>query len=492
MITANGVTSGPFTFVLGLSTSGGNIPAPLNIQTLQGVPNALLFTGSDIFAKANAAYASTCSTTAPCTVYIPAGRYNASTKLTIPGNTLQGHALILDQGAVIHYTGSDYAVEAGPACYNCTISGGYITGTSAAKGGIKIDQPTQGITIEHVSITGFSSGDGILNAGVNQVMLFNNIVQTNLIGVHLIGQPGFAPNATHIIGNNISFNTRWGIVVGDVTNGFTGGGSSTAIFNTYIAANTLEQNGNISFNVPSPDCSGVSGCGAAIDGFTVGTQFIANYLESNPHGIVLGGLPFTDAGYMTRYGVSGAGNGTSQGAVVTGNFFNIPGVDDVFSNFSLSASIHDNSDGQGSSACGVNVNVGTSIQVGVNFFQTSKPYCIGGVGGALPAGSNIVPLGQINATQSVGVQITNPITNGNPMVWTTDTGNNFLDHLGNWTMTGTASSLGYRLSNTSVTWASGAGNPTGACQAGSIYSNSVGTAGSTFWVCVNSAWVDDK
>lgn len=42
------------------------------------------------------------------------------------------------------------------------------------------------------------------------------------------------------------------------------------------------------------------------------------------------------------------------------------------------------------------------------------------------------------------------------------------------------------------TWSAGSGAPAGACKNGSLYSNTSGAAGSTFYVCVSGAWKDVK
>ncbi|HEY3620749.1 MAG TPA: hypothetical protein VGK96_28430 [Candidatus Sulfotelmatobacter sp.] len=43
-----------------------------------------------------------------------------------------------------------------------------------------------------------------------------------------------------------------------------------------------------------------------------------------------------------------------------------------------------------------------------------------------------------------------------------------------------------------VFWTTGASAPTGSCANGSLFSNTAGTTGSTFYVCVAGAWVNDK
>lgn len=43
-----------------------------------------------------------------------------------------------------------------------------------------------------------------------------------------------------------------------------------------------------------------------------------------------------------------------------------------------------------------------------------------------------------------------------------------------------------------VSWKTGTSDPSGTCQTGSLFSNTVGDSGHVFWVCVASAWVDIK
>lgn len=54
------------------------------------------------------------------------------------------------------------------------------------------------------------------------------------------------------------------------------------------------------------------------------------------------------------------------------------------------------------------------------------------------------------------------------------------------------SSVSISPDNGATTWNTGGITPTGSCTNGSLYSNTAGTTGSTFYVCVASAWVDVK
>lgn len=328
-----------------------------------GVYNPTVAAGADIGAKINTVLSANCSASVPCTIKIPDGIYTDSTTVTLPSSTFTGTEIIMSNGAQINYTGSGYFIVTPGGCYNCKISGGIITGTAAGKGGIAISLGTQQVTVEHTTVQGFSTGDGILVAGANTVTLLDDTLQNNKVGLHLIGAPGFAANAVRAISNRIILNTRWGIVNGDISN-YPGLGVSSAAFNNTFIGNDLEGNGNAApgYTSPSADCTTPSGCGAILDTLAVDTVMIGNYFENSPTYIILGALNFLDSNYSRLYNVTGANNGTSVGAYIHGNFFNGSGSQDVVLQFSIGADIEGNSDGtvKATGVCSTNTLNGSS------------------------------------------------------------------------------------------------------------------------------------
>jgi hypothetical protein len=284
-------------------------------QNINGVLNAGAFSGADIGAKVNAAYA-TCPLA--CEVDIPRGTYTYSTDIVMPnsGST----TLRMAPGAILNYAGTGYAIRTsqGPnwqtGSYQgfYSIYGGMIFGTSSGKAGILLNAATSGIHITGVAVTGFTAGDGILDVGSNSVKIESSKVVQNLVGIHLMASPGFASNNVLVERTGIALNS-WGVVNGDVSQWtspwvFTGTtGVSSPNYNNTFYMDTFEGNT----------------AGAVMDGLTVGSQYLNDYVEANPRGFVLGMItsPITNAQYTALYGVSSMNGGTSRDASVVGTFF---------------------------------------------------------------------------------------------------------------------------------------------------------------------------
>ena len=171
--------------------AGGNANVTGNVTAagVNGALNAAKFSGSDIGAKANAAFAS-CSWA--CPVIIPAGTYSSvTTSISIPLN-VTGDAALYIQGAV-NYTGSGcfvdtYEVSGSPVASNLTIKfeGGQIIGTSSGKCGIHL-LPTNGISIFNPMVRNFSTGDGIADEGSILVSIFGGQLLGNYYDLHMYG-----------------------------------------------------------------------------------------------------------------------------------------------------------------------------------------------------------------------------------------------------------------------------------------------------------------
>lgn len=280
----------------------GAIIAP----SVQGVMNAntlVTNTGLDSdLGKAISDYFAACSHS--CTVYIPSGIYNYATTITIPSATSGSFRLIGEKGASLHYTGSSDAILATylpTGLSNLQISGFQLSGTSAGQSGIHL-QPSNGITVDEMQISGFSSGSGIFVEGLNGSSLQNNFILNNQYGILLeptscsgstcnptgSGGSSWSPNAIHIHDNFIENNSQWGIFIpAPAPNGIA--------LNNIISSNVLESNGGSTYG----DIYIERGQGTVIED---------NYFEASPRHIVLGYL--------------GGGIGyESTGDHITGNYF---------------------------------------------------------------------------------------------------------------------------------------------------------------------------
>lgn len=282
-------------------------PTTATFNSANGSINAALFAGSDIGAKVNNAYAS-CSDAAPCHVFIPAGVYSYSTPILLPFLN-QGIQLTCDRNAALTFTGALDAIKTHVAVNGgnnggTLIDGGcVIAGTSAANSGLHISA-SAGVTVKDLTISGFTSGDGVWVDGANAVHISGMTFTGNKTNIHetgnmcngsnqcqwnrnssgawvftsLSGATGFAPNAIHVTDSRINNGSQWGAVVEDII-----GGSVSAGFNNSFDHNTFEGNG-----------TGGTG-GAILLGFSTETNIDNNYFEGNDNGIVEGCVPGSPA-----------------------------------------------------------------------------------------------------------------------------------------------------------------------------------------------------
>lgn len=283
-------------------------------QNTNGVRNAKRFPGADIGAQINAAFAS--CPQQRCTVFVPAGNYSYSTGIVLP--PVPSPTLKMDQQAYLHYTGNGRALSTSKQTGRVFIRGGHIVGNPSAKVGILMLQEAQGIYVDGTDLTQFTNGDGVLDIGANVVKLTNMQLRDNLIGVHLIGAPGFASNNVTVSGCAIHDNTRWGIIDGDITQYpanwmGTGGGPGVAspLLGNEFINNDLESNGR--------DPSGAYG--AVLEALTYKSVYTGNYFEGSPHQVVLGETPHNDPVYEALYGLKGPEGGTPVSTTVRDNYF---------------------------------------------------------------------------------------------------------------------------------------------------------------------------
>jgi hypothetical protein len=348
-------------------------------SSTNNVLNASLFAGSDIGAQVNAAFAS--CTNVACQVMIPSGSYSYSTTIALPKNPLT--TLEFEAGAVLSYTGTSYAMTAivpapdwQPGAYQGNykiIGAGHIIGNPNAKAGLFL-YGTNGLVVRDLAIDSFTNGDGVLNAGINSFTLEGMKITFNLVGVHIMASPGAASNNGLIARNVIASNT-WGVIDGDMSNGFPAnwlglglgpGGVSSPNFGNVYLSNDLEANT----------------AGAIITGLTTADQFIGNYFESSPRGIVIGGgSVLTAAQYTALYNKQPNG-GSSQGTSVTGNYFTSSST--IHSLVELRAAgapviDRNGTDGSGTT-CFVDIYiVGSGLYIGLNYGAgVTNQVCQGG------------------------------------------------------------------------------------------------------------------
>jgi copper-binding protein NosD len=171
-------------------------------------PNSIA--GADIGAKINAAIAA--MPAGGGTVRIPAGSYTFTTTINL---TRPGQHLTCDAGAVLHYTGRGDAILADPARgagleLDIDGEGGcHLIGTAAGQNGIHL-LPGNTFIIRGMRITGFAHGNGIELSGANNVQIVRNALSGNQHGIDMVTIPHFAPNAVHVMNNEISQN-QWGV-----------------------------------------------------------------------------------------------------------------------------------------------------------------------------------------------------------------------------------------------------------------------------------------
>lgn len=290
--------------------TAGEVNTVLNPNQCSSVTPPSWCAGSDIGAWVNAALQS-CSD--QCTVYVPAGSYSYSTTILLPLNIFSSYTLLLDQGAVLTYTGSGDAIQApvndSPNVSNWRVHGGQLIGNAAAASGVHV-LPTNSASITGMLITGFSNGPGIWLEGTNGVTIFNNVVQGNQVGVKIsptfcngaicgtgvTGSP-YSPNQIAVLSNRLTNNSQWGFLSSDpVTTGLSGA------LNVVVSSNDLEING-----------TGGSQYGALSVGRSHGLVVSGNYFEGSPQEIVLG-IPGGNDGNQFRFFAS-------QGPQIINNFF---------------------------------------------------------------------------------------------------------------------------------------------------------------------------
>lgn len=189
---------------------------------INGGRNAAQFS-ADIGNGINLAWAD-CSNL--CTVYVPetaGGSYSYSTTINYP-MTFQGQAeLVCALGTVLNYTGTGdgfIANGTGQAYANVHVEGCTFSGTSAGSSGIHNKAYNKG-KFDHVSVYGYTNGDGILNEGANTIDFVGSQSHGNKNGQRNVGvviaNVCYAPNAIHWFGGQIGLNnsgsgsnTNWG------------------------------------------------------------------------------------------------------------------------------------------------------------------------------------------------------------------------------------------------------------------------------------------
>jgi hypothetical protein len=207
----------------------------------------------------------------------------------------------------------------------------------------------QGYVLDGWQISGFTSGDGIWIDGANSVTIIRSSATGNLNGLHITGnqcnganvcmwdRPSapatwvnsgiggvspFAANAVKVYMSRLSGNTNWGVLENDVV-----GGSISKAFGNSFVGNVFELNG----------------AGAAMSGFTRGSNYQNNYLEGNAQGIVLGCVSGTPSTVVPQTGYTAQFCGTADKAVVKGNFLNdVSSASETLQNQANSTTIAEN------------------------------------------------------------------------------------------------------------------------------------------------------
>lgn len=333
--------NGPVTGLLTLSA--GAVTKKLN-----NIRFADQFSGSDIGAKINAAFADGAN---QCTVYVPAGNYSFSTTISFPVVANGTAQLILDSGAVLIYTGSGYAISlagTGQGFVNALIEGGRLIGSSAGLGGIHVARFNRG-AIWDISIENFSTGDGIHNLGANTIGLFNVQLVSNLNGIHNVGDgAGFAPNAVKAFGCHFWGNTGWGLYE---DNSGAGGGTGGTIGNQYIGC-TFEFNG--------------ANANASISGHA--------FLNSGA-GHVIENCYFEYSGSSTVLSSIKVGDGSVKpiACVIRHNTFVSKGTTNTILAYSNSLRVEDNYEGTANTNFFNQVSGATSTALGFNNVSSTNP-----------------------------------------------------------------------------------------------------------------------
>lgn len=162
----------------------------------------------------------------------PAGTYAYGTTIAFPVVSHGRYEMEIQGGAQLAYSGPGYAIDAagrGEAYANVRIfGGGRVTGTPAARGGIRLRAFNRG-RLDGLDVSGFTNGDGVLIEGANTVDLMGLNLSANRNGLRLAGTslPGagaFGAIGNRVIGGHVSNNSGWGVLFdgtggGDIAQG---------------------------------------------------------------------------------------------------------------------------------------------------------------------------------------------------------------------------------------------------------------------------------
>jgi len=261
----------------------------VNAKRLNSVLNANLYPGRELGEKINAAFGE-CNT---CTVFVPKGTYSITATINYPVMSSGTAALIMDAGTVLNPTTANPVIQAKPSVAisdpNILIQGGAIVcATDACRAGVGLDLFVGG-KVASVTVSGFTSGYGVILEGANTLTFDSVVVNNNQTGfylapVNIFGQ-NYAPNAIHIINSSIGRNKGWAIF-GQRKN-YSGAPTSDFCLNNTYQNDVIEDNG-----------SGSNG-GGIFDSCAVGLTISGNYFENNAQNMVLGQQTGPYAGNVT-------------------------------------------------------------------------------------------------------------------------------------------------------------------------------------------------
>lgn len=194
---------------------GQTAPAAGTFTSLNGALNAATYSGSDIGAKINAAFAALPN---GGTVTVPTGTWSFTTQAVIPVASNLRYALICDPGAVLNWIGSGVGILASgtPSMQNLsvTIQNCTVDGTGSTSGSVGIEmQGFYGSQLQNDTARNFSGGVGILFHGAGISLVTAPHLYANKYGMQLLGDSttATASNAIHVIGGSIGGNSTWGI-----------------------------------------------------------------------------------------------------------------------------------------------------------------------------------------------------------------------------------------------------------------------------------------
>jgi len=290
---------GPGVIAIGNGTGSGNASGTLQAANIVGMRIATNFTGADIGAQVNAAFAN-CSNL--CTVYIPAGSYSYSTAIAYPVGTL-GTACLVGAGpgtTILNWTGAAgtdaiTATGTGQASANVCMKDFEVVGNVNAQSGIHLKNFNKGvlsnILVQGFTATGTTAGIGILNDGDNAVTFMGDDIRGNNIGYRDVGNTTFAANAIKIIGGQVAYNNLHNVfedAAGQSTAGPNIGNSAIGVTFEVSSTNTTDQ---------------------IFDQLCTGCSYTNNYFESDSGTVIPSQIVIGDATYAP------------VATVVTGNTF---------------------------------------------------------------------------------------------------------------------------------------------------------------------------